>query len=54
MRKPLSGLGPGKFDLLLSLGSLWFQQDCLRKSYEALANAAGSEKPEAIYHVAPR
>lgn len=48
MRKPLSSLGPGKFDLLLSLGSLWFQQDSLRKSYEALADASGSEKPEAL------
>ncbi|HKS12437.1 MAG TPA: T6SS effector BTH_I2691 family protein, partial [Pseudomonas sp.] len=48
MRKPLGGLGPGKFDLLLSLGSLWFQQDSLRKSYEALANASEGEKPEAL------
>ncbi|KVE78362.1 hypothetical protein WI99_32690 [Burkholderia cepacia] len=48
MRNAATSLGPGGGDLLLSLGSLWFQQDSLRKSYEAFAKTPGSGNPEAL------
>ncbi|WP_063815540.1 T6SS effector BTH_I2691 family protein [Burkholderia cepacia] len=48
MRNAATSLGPGRADLLLSLGSLWFQQDSLRKSYEAFVKTPGSGNPEAL------
>ncbi|WP_318531824.1 T6SS effector BTH_I2691 family protein [Pseudomonas huaxiensis] len=40
--------GTGVFNLGLALGSLWFQQDSLRKSYGSLLKAFGDERPEAF------
>ena len=37
----------GAFNLGLVLGSLWFQQDSLRRSYANLMKAFGDERPEA-------
>ncbi|MDU9389338.1 T6SS effector BTH_I2691 family protein [Pseudomonas sp. zfem002] len=40
--------GPGAFNLGLVLGSLWFQQDSLRRSYANLLKAVGDGHAEAV------
>ncbi|MFD2640554.1 T6SS effector BTH_I2691 family protein [Pseudomonas japonica] len=40
--------GNGAFNLGLALGSLWFQQDALRRSYANLLKTVGKERPEAM------
>ena len=40
--------GEGAFNLGLALGSLWFQQDALRKTYQNMLEAFGDERPEAV------
>ncbi|MCU7241568.1 hypothetical protein OC929_26325, partial [Pseudomonas peradeniyensis] len=48
LRSGLSGLGPGRADLMLSLGGLWFQQDSLRRNHDALTAIPGNAEAEAL------
>ncbi|BCJ06344.1 hypothetical protein PRtIB026_A38840 [Pseudomonas sp. RtIB026] len=48
LRSGLSGLGPGRADLMLSLGGLWFQQDSLRRNHDALNATPGNAEAEAL------
>ncbi|MHA6196353.1 T6SS effector BTH_I2691 family protein [Pseudomonas wadenswilerensis] len=48
MRNAVLRGGEGAFNLGLALGSLWFQQDALRKSYKNMLEAFGDERPEAV------
>ncbi|MDN4500738.1 hypothetical protein QYE73_26000, partial [Pseudomonas mosselii] len=48
LRSGLSGLGPGRADLMLSLGGLWFQQDSLRRNHDALIAIPGNAEAEAL------
>lgn len=48
MRNAAISAAPAGADLLLGLGSLWFQQDSLRKNYTTLVNTPGSGSPEAL------
>ncbi|HBO3623959.1 TPA: hypothetical protein L4S57_005261 [Pseudomonas aeruginosa] len=48
MRTAARVAGPASADLLLGLGSLWFQQDSLRKNYEVLLKTPGSGSTEAL------
>ncbi|OOV94826.1 hypothetical protein MF4836_18840, partial [Pseudomonas sp. MF4836] len=48
MRNTAISAAPAGADLLLGLGSLWFQQDSLRKNFETFLNTPGSGNPEAL------
>ncbi|WP_025807405.1 T6SS effector BTH_I2691 family protein [Pseudomonas chlororaphis] len=48
MRTAAISAAPAGADLLLGLGSLWFQQDSLRKNYETFLKTPGSGNPEAL------
>lgn len=48
MRNVTISVAPAGADLLLGLGSLWFQQDSLRKNYATLLNTPGSGNAEAL------
>lgn len=48
LRTAGSGLGVNAPDLLLSLGSLWFQQDSLGKNLDAISKAPGAGHNEAV------
>lgn len=48
MRNAVISAAPAGADLLLGLGSLWFQQDSLRKNYATLLNTPGSGSAEAL------
>ncbi|EHC5872687.1 hypothetical protein JR782_003504 [Salmonella enterica subsp. enterica serovar Eastbourne] len=48
MRNAVISAAPAGADLLLGLGSLWFQQDSLRKNYATLLNMPGSGSAEAL------
>ncbi|WP_286890157.1 T6SS effector BTH_I2691 family protein [Achromobacter sp. UBA2119] len=48
MRSAAISVAPAGVDLLLALGSLWFQQDSLRKNYATLLNTPGSGNAEAL------
>ncbi|MHA6194124.1 T6SS effector BTH_I2691 family protein [Pseudomonas wadenswilerensis] len=48
MRNAAKAGSAGAFNLGLTLGSLWFQQDGLRKSYANMLKAFGDERPEAV------
>ena len=48
MRNTAISAAPAGADLLLGLGSLWFQQDSLRKNFETFLNTPGSCNPEAL------
>ncbi|MDR0277591.1 MAG: hypothetical protein LBJ37_06885 [Paucimonas sp.] len=48
MRNAAMRGGEGAFNLGLALGSLWFQQDALRKTYKNMLEAFGDERPEAV------
>ncbi|MBC3452700.1 hypothetical protein HU745_16710 [Pseudomonas mosselii] len=48
LRSGLSGLGPGRADLMLSLGGLWFQQNSLRRNHDALTAIPGNAEAEAL------
>ncbi|WP_312433800.1 T6SS effector BTH_I2691 family protein [Achromobacter sp.] len=47
MRTAVVSAAPGSANLLLGLGSLWFQQDSLRKNYATLISTSDSESAEA-------
>ena len=48
MRAAVVSAAPGGANLLLGLGSLWFQQDSLRKNYATLLSTSDSESAEAL------
>ncbi len=48
MRNAARVAAPAGADLMLGLGSLWFQQDSLRKNYETLTKTPGSGNAEAL------
>ncbi|WP_367351883.1 T6SS effector BTH_I2691 family protein [Achromobacter animicus] len=48
MRTTVVSAAPTGANLLLGLGSLWFQQDSLRKNYATLLNAPESVRAEAL------
>ncbi|WP_421549542.1 T6SS effector BTH_I2691 family protein, partial [Pseudomonas sp. QD4] len=48
MRNTAISAAPAGANLLLGLGSLWFQQDSLRKNFETFLNTPGSGNPEAL------
>ncbi len=48
MRNAAISAAPAGADLLLGLGSLWFQQEGLRKNFETFLKTPGSGKPEAL------
>lgn len=48
MRTAVVSAAPGGANLLLGLGSLWFQQDSLRKNYATLLNTSESGSAEAL------
>ncbi|MDR0279380.1 MAG: hypothetical protein LBJ37_15990 [Paucimonas sp.] len=47
MRNAAKATGNGKMNLALALGSLWFQQDALLRSYEGLLKSVGDGDAEA-------
>ncbi|AZD86916.1 Lead, cadmium, zinc and mercury transporting ATPase [Pseudomonas chlororaphis subsp. aureofaciens] len=48
MRTAAISAAPAGADLLLGLGSLWFQQDSLRRNYETFLKSPGSGNAEAL------
>lgn len=48
MRTAAIASAPAGADLLLGLGSLWFQQDSLRRNYKAYLEAPGNTQSEAM------
>ncbi|MGE8405579.1 MAG: T6SS effector BTH_I2691 family protein [Pseudomonas sp.] len=51
MRNPVSFNGTGVVNMAMSLGSLYFQHDALRRSHENMLTAVGDEHDEAVLAV---